>query len=337
MLVVLTLITVTILFLVGCNNSGSVSTEKKDYTKDNPLIVKFSHVAPDQSAKGQGALKFKELLEEKTDGRVEVQVFPSSQLYNDNNEVEALQGGNVEIIAPSTAKLVGFNPAFQVNDLPFLFEDVDAVHRFWDGDAGQELFSSIEGSNIKGLAIWDLGSKIFISKKPIEKLEDFKGQKFRTQAGQVLESQFDALGAIGVTLPFSEVYTGLQQGTIDGLENTWTSIDEQKFYEVQKHALLSYHGRIDYVLLTNNQWYNDLPLDIKEAFDESVAEATKFEREIITNLNSEAEKRIREQGDIKFYELSDNELKKFRDAVEEVYKEYEDIIGKEFIDAARES
>lgn len=328
---------VSIGFLGGCSNSETATADSKNYTKDNPLVVKFSHVAAEQSPKGQAAIKFKELLEQKTDGKVEVQLFPSSQLYGDKDELEALQGGNVQLIAPSTAKLVGFNPAFQVNDLPFLFEDTEAVHKFWDGEVGQELLSSIESANIKGLATWDLGFKVFTSSKPIEKLEDFKGQKFRTQAGQVLEAQFSALDAAGAVIPFSETYTALQQGTVDGLENTWSSIDEQKFYEVQKYALVTNHGRIDYVLLTNNQWYDQLPADIKTAFDESVQESTEYERGIIDSLTKEAEENIRKSGKLEFIEINDAELEKFKNAMDEVYKEFEGKIDKKYIEAARES
>lgn len=327
--------------LSGCGGSESTTstgeTGSEQFSKENPLIVKFSHVVTEQSPKGQAATKFKELLEQKTEGKVTVELYPSSQLYGDKDELEALQAGNVHVIAPSTAKLVGLNPSFQVNDLPFLFESSESVHKFWDGPTGQKLLNSLDNYNIKGLATWDLGFKVFTSNKPIEKLEDFKGQKFRTQAGKVLEAQFKALDAGGATIPFAEVYTALQQGTVDGQENTWTSIDQQKYQEVQKNLLVSNHGRIDYVLLTNKEWYEGLPEDIKKAFDETVAESTQYQREINDQLNKEAEDNLRKAGKFQFFELSNEEREKFRKAMEEVSKEFEESIGKEYIDAARNS
>lgn len=326
-----TFVSASLVALTGCGSQGGA----KEYTKEKPLVIKFSHVTTADSPKGKAATKFAELLEQKTDGKVKVEVYPSSQLYGDKDELEALQAGNVQVIAPSATKLVGFNPAFQIVDLPFLFKDREAFLKFWDGELGKKMFNSLESKNLQGLALWENGFKVFTSRQPIAKPEDFKGQKFRTQAGKVLEAQFKALGAGAATIPFGETYTALQQGTVDGTENTWNNIDTQKYEEVQKYLLVSNHGRIDYIVLTNKKWYNGLPADIRKAFDEAMAEATKYERELAVQLDKESENKLRKSGKMQIIDLSKEEREKFVQAMEPVIKEFENTIGKEFIDGAK--
>lgn len=328
-------ISLSLLALAGCGSS-STQGNAAAYTKENPLIVKFSHVTTADSPKGKASTKFAELLAEKTGGKVKVEVYPSSQLYGDKDELEALQAGNVQVIAPSATKLVGFNPAFQVVDMPFLFKNHEAVLKFWDGDLGKKLMSSLESKNLQGLAMWENGFKVFTSNKPISKPEEFAGQKFRTQAGKVLEAQFKALGAGAATIPFGETYTALQQGTVDGQENTWNNIDTQKYEEVQKNLLISNHGRIDYIVLTNKKWYDGLPEDIRKAFDESMAEATKYERELSTELDKGSEEKLRQSGKFNIIELSDAEREGFVKLMESVYSEFEKTVGKDIIDGARQ-
>jgi C4-dicarboxylate-binding protein DctP len=323
----------SLLTLAGCGSSQT--SGNTSYTKENPLIVKFSHVTTAESPKGKAATKFAELLAEKTGGRVKVEVYPSSQLYGDKDELEALQAGNVHIIAPSATKLVGFNPSFQIVDMPFLFKNHDSVVKFWDGELGKKLMNSLESKNMLGLAMWENGFKVFTSNKPIAKPEDFKGQKFRTQAGKVLEAQFKALGAGAATIPFGETYTALQQGTVDGQENTWNNIDTQKYEEVQKYLLVSNHGRIDYIVLTNKKWYSSLPEDIKKAFDEAMAEATQYERQLAVELDKGSEEKLRKSGKFQIVELSEAERENFVKLMEPVYSEFEQTVGKEFIDGAK--
>lgn len=324
------------LFAVGGCGSSQTQGNAVVYTKEKPLLIKFSHVTTADSPKGKASTKFAELIAEKTDGKVKVEVYPSSQLYGDKDELEALQAGNVHLIAPSATKLVGFNPAFQIVDLPFLFKNHDSVVKFWDGDLGKKLLNSLESKNLQGLAMWENGFKVFTSNKPIAKPEDFKGQKFRTQAGKALEAQFKTLGAGAATIPFGETYTALQQGTVDGQENTWNNIDTQKYEEVQKNLLVSNHGRIDYIVLTNKKWYSGLPEDIKKAFDESMAEATTYERELAAKLDKDSEAKLRKSGKFQIIELTDAERDSFVKLMDSVYSEFEKTIGKEFIDGAKQ-
>lgn len=303
--------------------------------KDEPIVIKFSHVTTPDSPKGQAAEKFKELAEQKTNGRVKVEVFPSGQLYGDKEELEALQAGNVQMIAPSVTKLVGLNPAFQIVDMPFLFNSREAVHAFWDGELGKKLMSSLEPQGILGLAMWENGFKQFTNNKhPLKRPEDFKGLKFRTQAGKVLEAQFKALGAGAATIPFNETYMALQQGTVDGQENTYNNIDTQKYPEVQKYLTVSNHGRIDYVVLVNKSFWEKIPEDIRGALEEAMKEATEHERQLAYDLDQQSFENLKKAG-MEVYELTEEDKEAFRKVFEPVYSEFESVIGKEFIDGAR--
>src|SRR5699024_4453106 len=217
------------------------------------------------SVKGQAAERFAELVEEKTDGRAKVEVYPSSQLYGDNDELDALVSGNVHMIAPSVTKMVKLDPRWQYVDMPYLFEDQEHAHKFFESDVAQTLLNSDElaSNDIMGLVFWENGFKHFMNdKKPLREPSDFEGLKFRAQAGKVLESQFEALGAGSATIAFGETYAALQQGTVDGTENTFNNIDTQKYQEVQKHMTVSEHGRLDYAIFVNKSFWDGMPADI---------------------------------------------------------------------------
>lgn len=330
-----TLAAVLALAAAGCGSPASNGTGQGDANSGEPIVIKFSHVTTPDSPKGQAAEKFKELAEQKTNGRVKVEVFPSGQLYGDKEELEALQAGNVQMIAPSVTKLVGLNPAFQIVDMPFLFNSREAVLKFWDGELGQKLMKSLEPHGILGLAMWENGFKQFTnSKRPLKRPEDFKGLKFRTQAGKVLEAQFKALGAGAATIPFNETYVALQQGTVDGQENTFNNIDTQRYAEVQKYLTVSNHGRLDYVVLVNKSFWQGLPEDIRKALEEALKEATEFERQLAYELDQKSFENLKKAG-MEVYELTEEDKEAFRKALEPVYAEFADVIGKEFIDGAR--
>lgn len=323
--------------MAGCSGGGGAqkTADNSTYTKEKPLVIKFSHVTTADSPKGKAADKFKELMEKKTDGKVKVETYPSSQLYGDKDELENLQLGNVQIIAPSVTKLVGLNPQFQIVDMPFLFKNRESVLKFWDGELGNKLMNSLDSKNIKGIAMWENGFKHFTSNKPLAKPEDFNGQKFRTQAGKVLEAQFKALGAGAATIPFGETYTALQQKTVDGQENTFNNMDTQKYAEVQKYLLVSEHGRLDYVVLTNKKWYDSLPQDIKKAFDEAVKEATVYERQLAVELDKQSFENLKNSKKMEIVELQPDMREQFAKKMESVYTEFEKVIGKDLIDGVK--
>ncbi|MCC6869713.1 MAG: TRAP transporter substrate-binding protein [Burkholderiales bacterium] len=303
-----------------------------------PIVIKFSHVVAENTPKGQGALKFKELAEKKLPGKVQVQVFPNSQLFGDAKELEALLLGDVQLIAPSLSKFDRYTKKIQLFDLPFLFDDVEAVDRFQSSAKGQELLNSIKGRGLQGLAYWHNGMKqLSTNRDKLERPEDVKGLKFRIQASDVLEAQFRALGANPQKMAFSEVYQALQTGVVDGQENTWSNIYSQKFYEVQKTIAETNHGVIDYMVVTNAKWWDGLPPDVRKGLAEAMAEATAYANKLAGDLNEADRKRIAEAGKARIQKLTKDDVAAWRKAMEPVWKKFEGDIGRDLIDAALKS
>ena len=318
-----------IMSLTGCGKESSAGG-------DGVLKVRFTHVVAESTPKGKAVLKFKELVEEKSNGKIEVLVFPASQLYGDKEELEQLMANNVQFIAPSVTKLVGFEPAFQIVDMPFLFNDDQAAYDFYDGPAGQKLMRSLEPQGMLGLAWWPNGAKQFTnSKRPLRSPEDFRGLKFRTQSGGLLDAQFRALGAGSQTLAFAEVFTALNNKTVDGQENTFNNIDTQNYQDVQKYMTVSNHGRLDYVVLTNTTFWNSLSPENKQIIEEAMREATLYERQLAEEENQKSFEKLKASGKMEIYTLTEEDRAKFVAAMQPVYDEYTDKIGREYIEAAK--
>jgi C4-dicarboxylate-binding protein DctP len=304
----------------------------------SPIIVKFSHVVADSTPKGQGALKFKEIAEKLLPGKVEVQVFPNSQLFGDGKEMEALLLGDVQFIAPSLSKFDRYTKKVQVFDLPFLFDDIAAVDRFQQSADGKALLDSIQSRGLQGLAYWHNGMKqLSTNKDKLTRPEDVKGLKFRIQASDVLEAQFRQLGANPQKLAFAEVYQALQTGVVDGQENTWSNIYSQKFHEVQKTIANTNHGVIDYMVVTNLGWWKELPPDVREGLSKAMQEATTYANDLASQLNERDRKRIAEANGAKIQQLSKEDVAAWRKAMEPVWKKFEGDIGPELIQAALKS
>ena len=304
----------------------------------SPMIVKFSHVVAEQTPKGQASIKFKELAEKKLPGKVTVQVFPSSQLFGDAKELEAVLLGDVQFIAPSLSKFDRYTKKVQVYDLPFLFDDVKAVDRFQAGPQGQSLLNSMVARGLRGLAYWHNGMKeLSTNRDKLSRPEDVKGLKFRIQASDVLEAQFRALGANPQKMAFSEVYQALQTGVVDGQENTWSNIWSQKFHEVQKTIAETNHGVIDYMVVTNAKWWDGLPADIRKGLGEAMAEATAFGNKLAGELNELDKKKIADAGKAKIQKLTKEDVAAWRKAMEPVWKKFEGAIGRDLIDGALKS
>ena len=303
-----------------------------------PIVIKFSHVVAENTPKGQGALKFKELAEKKLPGKVQVQVFPSSQLFGDAKEMEAVLLGDVQLIAPSLSKFDRYTKKIQVFDLPFLFDDIDAVDRFQSSPRGQELLASMKNRGLIGLGYWHNGMKqLSSSKDKLTRPEDAKGLKFRIQASDVLEAQFRALGANPQKMAFAEVYQALQTGVVDGQENTWSNIYSQKFHEVQKTIAETNHGVIDYMVVANAKWWDGLPADVRKGLSEAMAEATAFANKMAEDLNQADRKKIADANKAKIQKLSKDDVAAWRKAMEPVWKKFEGDIGRDLIDAALKS
>jgi C4-dicarboxylate-binding protein DctP len=298
-----------------------------------PIVIKFSHVVAPDTPKGKGADKFKELAEKYTNGRVKVEVYPNSQLYKDKEEVEALQLGAVQMLAPSLAK---FGPLgakeFEVFDLPFILPDKAALRRVTDGALGKRLFQKLETKGIVGLAYWDNGFKVMSANKPLREPADFRGLKMRIQSSKVLEAQFRALGAIPQVMAFSEVYQGLQTGVVDGSENTPSNMYTQKHHEVQKYLTLSDHGYIGYAVIANKKSWDGLPADVKPQVEKAMADSTAYANEISGKENEEALAEMKKSGKTEFISLTPEQKAAWKAALDPVYKDMASRVGKDVIE-----
>ena len=301
----------------------------------SPMVIKFSHVVAESTPKGQGALKFKEVAEKLLPGKVEVQVFPSSQLFGDGKEMEALLLGDVHFIAPSLSKFDRYTKKIQVFDLPFLFQDLAAVDSFQQSADGKALLDAMKNRNLQGLAYWHNGMKqLSTNKDKLQRPEDVKGLKFRIQASDVLEAQFRALDANPQKMAFAEVYQALQTGVVDGQENTWSNIYSQKFHEVQKTIANTNHGIIDYMVVTNAKWWDGLPADVRDGLKKAMDEATTHANKLAAELNERDRKRIKEAGKAKIQPLTKDDLAAWQKAMAPVWKKFEGGIGADLIQAA---
>ncbi|WP_296493727.1 TRAP transporter substrate-binding protein [Rhodoferax sp.] len=299
-----------------------------------PLIIKYSHVVADVTPKGQAALKFKELAEKKLPGKVEIQVFPNSQLFGDGKEMEALLLGDVQILAPSLAKFGKYTKQIQIFDLPFLFTDIQAVDRFQASPAGQGLLNSMEKKGIKGFGFLHNGMKQLSANKPLGMPTDAKGLKFRIQASDVLDAQFHAVGANPQKLAFAEVYQALQTGVVDGTENPWSNIYSKKFHEVQKYIMDSNHGVLDYMVIGNAKWWAGLPPDIQKGLTEAMVESIKFGNKVAFDEDVVFRKKVIDDNKAKVLPMSKEHLTAWRTAMQPVWKKFESDIGKDLLDAA---
>jgi C4-dicarboxylate-binding protein DctP len=299
-----------------------------------PIVIKFSHVVAPDTPKGNGAQRFKELAEERTKGRVKVDLYPNSQLYKDKEELEALQLGSVQMLAPSLAK---FGPLgvreFEVFDLPFIFKDQAAFKAVTDGPVGADLFRKLEPKGIKGLAYWDNGFHIMSANRPLHAVADFKGLKMRIQSSKVLDAQMRALGAIPQVMAFSELYQGLQSGVVDGTEGVPSNFYTQKIYEVQKHMTLSYHGHLAYAVIVNRKFWDGLPPDIRAILEGCVKDATVYADALAATENAMALDKIKASDKTTVYTPTAAELDEWKKALMPVHQEMASRVGQPTIDA----
>ena len=301
-----------------------------------PIVIKFSHVVTNDTPKGKGSLKFKELAEKYTDGKVKIEVYPNSSLYKDNEEVDALQLGAVQMLAPSLAK---FGPLgareFEVFDLPFMFPDKAALQKVTTGPIGKELFARLADKNILGLAYWDNGFKVFSANHPLKTPDDMLGLKIRIQSSKVLEAQIKAFGGVPQVLAFSEVYQALQTGVVDGQENTPSNMYTQKMHEVQKYGIVTNHGYIGYAVIVNKKFWDGLPSDIRTQLDKAMAEATEYANTISQKENDDAMAAMIKSGRIAFYTPTAAELKQWMAAGKPVQDEMASRVGKDLVEKIR--
>jgi C4-dicarboxylate-binding protein DctP len=297
-----------------------------------PIIIKFSHVVAPDTPKGKGAERFRELAEKYTGGAVKVEVYPNSQLYKDKEELEALQLGAVQMLAPSLAK---FGPLgareFEVFDLPFIFPDKEALRKVTGGPIGKELLAKLEPKGIVGLAYWDNGFKVMSANRSLHSPDDFLGLKMRIQSSKVLEAEMKALGAVPQVMAFSEVYQALQTGVVDGTENPPSNMYTQKMHEVQSHATVSNHGYLGYAVIANKAFWDGLAPDVRAALEKAMAEATEYANSIAQQENDGALAAMKAAGKTTFYELTPKERQAWIKALLPVHKEMASRIGADLV------
>jgi len=303
--------------------------------------IKFSHVVSPNTPKGKAADFFAKRVGELTNGRVEVKVFPSSQLYNDKAVMKALRIGNVQMAAPSFSKFTSLVPQLQLFDLPFLFRDVNHVHAVMDGEVGKTLKELVTKKGFVALNYWDNGFKhLSSSKKALIWPKDAKGQKFRIMSSKVIEAQFLAVGANPQVLPFAEVYSALQQGVVDAAENPLSNFYTKKFLEVQSDLTLSSHGYLGYLVVMSKKFWNKLPDDLKPKIVQAMNEATEVNRKLAAELEADYLAKIKEYADstgkLKIHTLTDEQKAAWKKATSVVYPEFYDVIGEDLIKKAQQ-
>ena len=327
---------VALLALVGCGGLRGGGADQGG--EDGTYTIKLSHVVTAETPKGAASEKFKELVEEKSDGNITVEIYPNSSLYGDEDEMQAIQSGSVQMLAPAGAKFGTLASQSQVLDLPFLAGSPEEIQEVVSKDSaiGQAIYENedLAASNMKVLGLWDLGFKQFASNTPIRSPEDLGGQKMRIQSGSdVLKDQTETWGASATPMAFGEVFNALQQGVIDGLENTYANFYSQKMHTVQKYITESNHGYIGYVLVINEDFFNELPSDLQQAVTEAADEATEYNREIAFQKDQEAKKNIEDAGTTEIIELSEGERQAFKETVvPAVWDRHADVIGPELVE-----
>ena len=295
-------------------------------------IIKFSHVVAQDTPKGRAAEFFAKKAAELTKGKVKVEVYANSALYKDKEEMEALQMGSVQMLAPSLAK---FGPLgvkeFEVFDLPFIFDDRDDLHKITTGPVGEKLFKKLESRGISGLAYWDNGFKVFSANKPLKAVADYKGMKYRIQSSKVIEEQIRALGGIPQVIAFGETYQALQTGVVDGTENPPSNLFTQKMHEVQKHVSLTNHGYLGYAVIVNKKFWDGLPADVRDQLNQAMKLSTFYANQIAQDENDLALEGVKKSGKTTIYTPTKEERMALKKALVPVHEKMADRVGKETI------
>jgi C4-dicarboxylate-binding protein DctP len=300
-----------------------------------PFVIKFPHVVAPATPKGQMAQRFKELAEQRFPGRVRVEVYPSAQLMEDTESIEALAFGEAQMIATSLSVFDRLTPRFQVFDLPFLFPDLDAVERFQASPAGRELLTALVDDGIQGLAFWHNGMKQFSGPRPLLDPADARGLTFRVMESDILQAEIEAIGGSPQKMAFGEVYQALQTGTVDAQENTWSNMYSSKFYEVQPHMTESNHGYIGYYVAVNVGFWQSLPAELRSGLEATLAEVTAWGNARSEQINQDDRRRVVESGRSAVSVLTPAQLAVWQAAMRPIWDEFRDRIGADLVVAAQ--
>jgi len=299
----------------------------------DPILIRFSHVVAQDTPKGRAAERFAALAAERTQGRVRVEVHPNSRLYGDRDEMAALQAGHVELLAPSLSKIkVLRRSEFEVFDLPYLFSDLEAVHRITRGAIGRELLDLLREQGVVGLAYWDNGFKQLSANKPLRQPQDAASLVMRIQPSKVIEAQMKALDARPLVLEFSEVFTSLKVGAVDGTENPPSNFYTQNMHLAQKYLTLTDHGYLGYAVLANRKFWEGLPDDVRGVLEGAMRDATAYANEVALSDNTAALEAVRNSRRTLIIELTPDEKRAWHLALAPVHEEARGRISGELID-----
>jgi tripartite ATP-independent transporter DctP family solute receptor len=324
----------TFFFLFGYDVFEKKATYYDDEQKGlkEQIVINFSHVVAENTPKGLAAQKFAEIVNNKSEGRVKVEVFPNGVLYSDDEEMDALMRNDVQMIAPSFSKMTEMMPEWQMFDLPFIFEDYEEVEEAFMGDVGRKLLTLLEDEDIKGLALWSNGFKQMTSNnRPLLEPSDFKGQRFRIMPSEVIEEQFRLLGAEPKVVPFNQVYESLEKHQFDGQENTISNIYSKRFYQLQRYMTISNHGYLGYAVLMNEDFWKRLPPGVQILLTDAMKETTTWIWEQAKLMNEEQLQYIKEESNIKVYYLTEEEKKKWRQKFQPIYNNFEEEATEELV------
>lgn len=306
----------------------------KDATAQ-PITIRFSHVVGENTPKGIGAKMFKEAVEKRLAGKVVVEIYPKSQKYTDEQAILGLLFGDVEMAAPSFTKFRKFSKTLQVFDLPFLFENVEEVHKFQQSAAGQKLLSSMEDRGIKGLTYWDNGMRVISAKKPIKNPADLDGLTFRIEPSFVFQKQYARFGAIANPMPFRRLHDALRVGIVDGHENAWSNMLSRKLHLLRPYFTEVGHSYLGYMVVTSVNFWNTLPADIRTELETILSEITVTVNTLALEKEMNDKKAIMSDAKVQVITLDEAAKKEWRDALIPLWAEFENDIGKEIMDAAK--
>jgi len=297
------------------------------------IVIKFSHVVAQNTPKGQAAEKFANLVQEKTDNQVRVEVFSNGSLYTEKEAIEALRQGSIQMIAPATSKMSTLFPKLELFDLPYAFPTYDAIYEVFNGEIGSQLLESMERENLVGLSFWSNGFKqVTSSKRPLIQPQDFSNHRFRIMPSNVIEQQFETLHAETSRIPFNLTYRNIENGQIDGQENTISNIYSKNFHELQDYMTISNHGFLSYVVVMDQKFWDTLPHDIQAAIEEAMEETTDWNQQHAMETNQQALKLLKKSSDIQINELTDAEKEAWKQQLQPVYDKFQPTIGEEWIE-----
>ncbi|WP_278917027.1 DctP family TRAP transporter solute-binding subunit [Helicobacter pullorum] len=328
----LAILALVILGFVGC---GGEKTETSQADSNKVYEVKFAHVVSANTPKGKAADFFAKRVNELTNGKIVVHVFPSAQLVDDDKVFQELKRNNVQLAAPSFSKFTPFAKEFNLWDIPFIFRDTEHLHKVMDGEVGQILKDVITNKGYVALDYWDAGFKQFsTNKKPIILPSDAEGQKMRIMSSKVLEEQTKAIKAIPQVLPFGEVYSALQTGVVDAAENPLSNLYNSKFYEVQSSITMSNHGYLGYLVVASEKFWNELPKDLQEKFMAAMKEATIYEREESAKEEKMLLDKLKadDKTGTQIFTLTEDQKKQWQDVMYAIYPKFYDLVGKDLIE-----